>query len=370
MASSGSESSASWNSSAYAEEDFPLYRYIIVGIAYGIIIILTVVGNFMVMVSFYRDRHISSKIANWYILNLSVADFTIGLVSMTLNIIWWMVDDWPFGKITCQIWLFVDYVSVTVPIYTIICISLDRYWLLTKTLEYPKYATKTKAIVFLVLMWAFCISFYGVVTFAWIPITGFAEEIEYDWNCELEATYNFEFQLFTISFFFLLPLFIIIYFNLVVYQNIRKRSKGFVRSKPAATLGATTTITGTVAKRSQPQTSGSKYELKKKLDDLPKTQDTNLVEDKKKADFNRHRKAAITLAVLVGVFVICWLPYYITTLLSIFCEECVHVMVWEVTNNLLWCNSTINPFLYAAMNIHFRENFIKLLGLQSWFKNR
>ena len=131
----------------------------------------------------------------------------------------------------CQLYLLVDYVAVTIPVCSIICISLDRYWLLTKKLNYPKYATKTKAAVFLISMWALSFAFYGIVTYASLPITGFEARVgDYDW--ELEALFSFNFQLFTIAFFFILPLITICCLNLIVYLNIYKRAKGFVKSKP------------------------------------------------------------------------------------------------------------------------------------------
>ena len=381
-----SDYSLAFNSSLEdKEEGYTLVRNILVVIVYVTIILVTVIGNLLVILSFRRDRRIHRKIANWYIVNLSVADFTVGLVSMTVNLIWLLTDDWPFQEIPCKLYLLVDYVVTNVPVCTIIFISLDRYWLLTKKLDYPKYQTKTKATAFITFMWVFCFVFFGILTFAWIPITGFAEEIEYDWNCELEATYNFEFQLFMIALFFIFPLITIACLNVIVYRNIRERSKGFVQSKPAISYDSDKQHQSASSLRphaGHPTANRSNSELGKGPADLSMislsvqtngfaqnaTKPVKPPVDKKQKEFNRHRKAAITLAVLVGVFILCWLPFYITSLLGTLCEECVPELTWEITSNLLWCNSTINPFLYAAMNLHFRQNFIKYLGLERYLK--
>ncbi|XP_072046232.1 5-hydroxytryptamine receptor 1D-like [Amphiura filiformis] len=381
-----SDYSISWNASSVDEEEgHTLTWYIIVGIIYGSIILVTIVGNLLVILAFKRDRRINTKIANWYIVNLSVADLTVGLISLTINLIWLFdPEGWPFGEIPCKIYLFIDYVVTNVPVVTIIFISLDRYWLLTKKLEYPKYATKTKATVFIIFMWTFCITFFGVLTFAWIPITGFQEEIEYDWNCELEATYNFECQLFMIALFFFVPLLTIACFNFVVYRNIRERSKGFVQSKPVALATKKPAASTSNANAKPNDTDGSNTGLGKGTSDISLISlsvQNNIAKgtavktakpaDNKQKEFNRHRKAAITLAVLVGVFVVCLLPFYIASLLGTLCEECVGDLAWEITSNLFWCNSTINPFLYAAMNLYFRQNFVKFLGLDKCiFKKR
>ena len=373
------------DSYSYEWEGYPLPRQISVGVIIGIIILLTIAGNAMVMAAFYRDRRINSKIANWYIVNLSVADFSVGFFSLTLTLAWELKSWWVFGKILCRIYLFVDYVVVTVPVCSIMCISLDRYWLVTKKLNYPKYATKTKAKLLIGTTWVFCIVFYGILTYGWVPISGLAEVIDYSWNCELEATYNVGIQLFMIAFFFILPLIIISGLNLIVYLNIYKRSKGFVQSNPIASQG---NKQATHASDSHHDASRSNLELtdpgtEKGNSDLSMislsvqnqaklkentTKTLKPQQDKKRSEFNRHRKAAITLAVLVGVFIVCWLPFYIASIMSAVCGECFPYLIWTVSNYLLWANSMINPFLYAAMNIHFRENFIKFLGLNRFMK--
>ena len=164
---------SSLNASYSSEWDgFPLSRQITAGSSIGIIIFFTIIGNLMVMAAFYRDQRIKSKIANWYIFNLSVADFFVGSFSLSFDLHYLLKDWWVFGTTFCKIYLLVDYVVVTVPVFTIICISLDRYWLVTKKSNYPKYATKTKAAIFIVSMWTFLITFYGLVNYAWLPVTG------------------------------------------------------------------------------------------------------------------------------------------------------------------------------------------------------
>ena len=139
--------------------------------------LFTIIGNLMVMVAFYHDRHIDSKIANWYILNLSVADFLVCAFSLPITTHWTLKGWWIHCTTFCQLYLLVDYVAVTIPVCSIICISLDRYWLLTKKLNYLKYATKTKAAVFLISMWALSFAFYGIVTYASLPITVFEAHV-------------------------------------------------------------------------------------------------------------------------------------------------------------------------------------------------
>jgi adenosine receptor A2a len=74
----------------------------------------------------------------------------------------------------------------------------------------------------------------------------------------------------------------------------------------------------------------------------------------------REQKAARTIGVVVGVFVVCWLPLLVITLSP---EE---IGVSKVLNyfifSLALCNSAINPYIYCARNSRYREAFAKLLG--------
>ena len=144
----------------------------------------------------------------------------------------------------------------------------------------------------------------GIVTYAWIPITGFEELIDYSYNCELEATYNFPFQLFMIAFFFILPLVIIATLNLIIYLNIYRRSRGFVQTKPvaaqsrreltsASTSQQQSNINETNLGSSNPDTekgvSESTISITVQMKDQEEVKAAKPTVTKKRSEFNRHR---------------------------------------------------------------------------------
>jgi len=75
----------------------------------------------------------------------------------------------------------------------------------------------------------------------------------------------------------------------------------------------------------------------------------------------RENKAAKTLAIVVGGFVVCWLPFFILYVVEPFCTTCV---VSDALRGFLtwlgYANSLINPFIYATYNRHFRYSFWRL----------
>ncbi|KAL8598681.1 hypothetical protein ACOMHN_033246 [Nucella lapillus] len=73
-------------------------------------------------------------------------------------------------------------------------------------------------------------------------------------------------------------------------------------------------------------------------------------------------KAARTLFIFMIAFIVHWAPYSIASVVTAFCESCVNPHAFEVCTWLLWMKSVVNPFLYAAGNARFKNNFMTILG--------
>lgn len=58
-----------------------------------------------------------------------------------------------------------------------------------------------------------------------------------------------------------------------------------------------------------------------------------------------------------GVFIVCWLPFFVVNLLSGFCIQCIEheEIVSAVVTWLGWINSSMNPVIYACWSRDFRR---------------
>lgn len=83
---------------------------------------------------------------------------------------------------------------------------------------------------------------------------------------------------------------------------------------------------------------------------------------KRKIAISQERRAAKTLGIIVGCFVICWLPFFLVALVRPFCPNCVFGA--DILTLVLWLgyiNSALNPIIYTCFNKDFRRSFKRIL---------
>lgn len=103
--------------------------------------------------------------------------------------------------------------------------------------------------------------------------------------------------------------------------------------------------------------SGTKLEH----DETPKAQGTPI--SRRKAMLNREKRFTFVLAVVMGVFVICWFPFFFSYSLTAVCPETCSIPL-PLFKFFFWigyCNSCLNPVIYTIFNNDFRKAFKRIL---------
>ncbi|XP_059395067.1 alpha-2B adrenergic receptor-like [Carassius carassius] len=84
---------------------------------------------------------------------------------------------------------------------------------------------------------------------------------------------------------------------------------------------------------------------------------------KRKAIIIREKRFTFVLAVVIGVFVVCWFPFFFSYSLKAICPEACKLPE-PLFNFFFWigyCNSALNPLIYTIFNRDFRKAFKKIL---------
>lgn len=293
-------------------------------------------------------------------------------------------------------WVSMDVLCCTASILHLVAISIDRYWAVTN-IDYIRNRTAKRILIMIAVVWFVAMSIS-------IPsIFLFKDDNDPTVTGICMISQNRVYTIFSTVGAFYLPtiLMLIIYAKIFVVARQRIRKKRFAQKKQiqqkqkhtesSPTCNNTTEMALlTVPRKDSPVSrsensempvngsSGSgehddnenKYKTNGHLDSaqtamLPKTSHEIMKakKQKEKLEMKRERKAARTLAIITGAFIICWLPFFIHAILAPFIRSEVHIpmLVESITLWLGYCNSLLNPIIYTVFNPEFRVAFQKIL---------
>lgn len=91
---------------------------------------------------------------------------------------------------------------------------------------------------------------------------------------------------------------------------------------------------------------------------------------RKKVSAAREKRFTFVLAVVMGVFVVCWFPFFFSYSLYGICREPCQIpeTLFKFFFWIGYCNSSLNPVIYTIFNQDFRRAFQKIL-CKSWKRN-
>ncbi|TMW46421.1 hypothetical protein DOY81_008499 [Sarcophaga bullata] len=131
---------------------YTLTHIVIASIIVTILMIIIIVGNMLVIIAILTEKSLKN-IQNWFIASLAVADFFLGLIIMPFSLANELMGYWIFGSWWCDIHSAMDVLLCTASIMNLCLISLDRYWSITKAVDYLKSRTPLRAILMIAAVW-------------------------------------------------------------------------------------------------------------------------------------------------------------------------------------------------------------------------
>ncbi|XP_055614930.1 5-hydroxytryptamine receptor 1-like [Toxorhynchites rutilus septentrionalis] len=317
------------------------FQTVAVSIILLAVIIGTIIGNVLVCVAVCLVRKLRRP-CNYLLVSLAISDLCVAVLVMPTALLYEALDEWKFGTAFCDIWVSFDVLSCTASILNLCAISVDRYWAITKPLEYGVKSTPRRMIACIVLVWlaAACISLP--------PLLILGNEHMTNGHPSCSVCQNFFYQIYATLGSFYIPLAVMLFVYNQIFRAARRivmEEKRAQKRLESAINGSVTTTTTTPTKKygpggtvlvSTPQHKRLRFQLAKE------------------------RKASTTLGIIMSAFIICWLPFFILALVRPFLGE-DHPTLSSLFLWLGYANSLLNPIIYATLNRDFRKPFQEIL---------
>ncbi|XP_046898834.1 alpha-1A adrenergic receptor-like [Hypomesus transpacificus] len=329
-----------------------LTRAVPVGMILGAFIVFAIVGNILVILSVVCNRHLRIP-TNYFIINLAIADLLLGTTVLPVSATLEILDYWVFGRIFCDIWAAVDVLCCSASIMSLCVISIDRYIGVRYPLQYPSIVTEKRALLAMLGVWVLA----TVISIG--PLLGWKQPpSEDDTVCPI--TEEPFYALFSSLGSFYIPLAVILAMYCRVYIVAKRTTKNLEAGvmKERTDSNEFTLRIHCKGARLQEYCGTGKGQARSTL-------------TVKFLKFSREKKAAKTLGVVVGMFILCWLPFFLALPIGSFNANLrppktfFKVIFW-----LGYFNSCLNPIIYPCYSREFKLAFIRILRCQCHHKRK
>ncbi|XP_026198449.1 neuropeptide FF receptor 1 like 2 [Anabas testudineus] len=123
-------------------------------LAYFFIFLLCMVGNILVCLIVLENRRMRT-VTNLFILNLAISDLLVGIFCIPTTLVDNLITGWPFSNMVCKMSGFVQGVSVSASVFTLVAIAVERFRCIVYPLQPKPTVLVAKAAI--VLIWVLAV---------------------------------------------------------------------------------------------------------------------------------------------------------------------------------------------------------------------
>ncbi|XP_045415288.1 5-hydroxytryptamine receptor 5B [Lemur catta] len=308
------------------------------------LIAATFLWNLLVLVTILRVRAFH-RVPHNLVASTAVSDVLVAALVMPLSLVSELSAGrrWRLGRSLCHVWVSFDVLCCTASIWNVAAVALDRYWAVTRHLRYPPRTRRRASALLIALTWALsALIALAPLLFGW----GEAYDPRRR-RCRVSQEPSY--AVFSTCGAFYLPLGVVLF----VYWKIYKAAKLRVGRRRRAVLP----LPATMQAKEAPHEAEMVFTARCRTTVAFQGCRDSWREQKEK-------RAAVMVGILIGVFVLCWIPFFLEELISPLCA-CSLPPIWK--SIFLWLgysNSFFNPLIYTAFNKNYSNAFKSLFTKQ------
>ncbi|KAA0722389.1 Neuropeptide Y receptor type 1 [Triplophysa tibetana] len=313
-------SSGQSNCSLPDDECYSYSLFVVMAVAYSAVVLLGVVGNLALILVIAR-QHELHNVTNVLIANLSVSDLLISVVSLPFTFIYTFMDHWVFGAVMCKLNNLVQCCSISVSIFTLVLIAIERHQLILHPRGWRP--SLNHACLGIGLTW-------GLAILTATPFLMFTKATD-DPLKQLPP----------------------------VFQEQYRGKVLCVEEWPSREFQLTYTTAMLVLQYITPLT----FIFICYLKIYSRLQQRNNMMDRMRENKYRsieNKRINIMLFSIVVAFAVCWLPLYVFNAITDWNHEiamnCTHNLMFSLCHLTAMCSVCINPVFYGFLNRNFQRD--------------
>ncbi|XP_038583794.1 LOW QUALITY PROTEIN: trace amine-associated receptor 1-like, partial [Micropterus salmoides] len=274
----------------------------------GSLSVTTTCGNLLVMISiiYFKQLHTPT---NFLILSLAVADLLVGILVFPFSMEVTVSSCCTIKDLFCKVRESFDVTLSTASILNLCCISIDRYYAVCQPLTYTTKINVHVVVIMILVSWSVSV----LVAIGFLSAGLNHENCE---DCYIDVLLA---NILGPVFSFYLPVIIMLCIYLKIFLVAQRQARS---------------IQSTTSQSTKSRATVSKME----------------------------KKATKTLATVMGIFLMCWTPFFLCFTFQLLNNVSVPVAVAETLNWLALSNSMLNPFIYALFYSWFRSAFRMIIS--------
>nr|XP_055042874.1 trace amine-associated receptor 4-like [Misgurnus anguillicaudatus] len=287
---------------------------------FSIMILMTVFGNLLIIISISHFKQLQSP-THLLVQSLAVCDCLMGSLVMPYSMVRSVEGCWFLGDVICKVHSSLDMTFCFSSLIHLSLISIDRYWAICDPLKYKMRITNNTVTVLITLTWIFSFVYNFSIVFSGLNAIGleaYILQVSCFGGCVL--FFNKEWGLICIILVFIIPGTIMSSLYIIIFIVVKKHAKVLSEKVSVTTTGVNS-----------------------------------------QSSAHRERKAAKSLALVMGVFFICWLPLSIAIAVDPFFNFVTPADVFQALVWFAYFNSTCDPIIYGFFYPRFQKAFKTLI---------
>uniref|UniRef100_T1IJT3 Gastrin/cholecystokinin type B receptor n=1 Tax=Strigamia maritima TaxID=126957 RepID=T1IJT3_STRMM len=337
---------------------------------YSIIFVLSVLGNVLVIVTLVQNRRMRT-VTNAFLLNLAVSDLFLAIFCIPVTLVGSLLRQFIFGEVMCKIIPYLQATTVSVSAWTLVAISIERFFAICQPLRSRKWQTLSHAYKMIAVIWVASITSMTPIV-VWSSLIPLLEKGKFKCREAWPSVHSEKiFTIFLDVYLFLIPLVVMTAtYTLVsirlcegIQLELQNQKQGYLSHMStedkillnykynAQQLQSTTTNNCNLhakAHRCIPLT-------KKEFNSIVRVNSSG-------RSLAAKQRVIKMLFVMVLEFFICWTPLHLINTLVQFYPQVIYQAMGNIgipiIQLLAYISACCNPVTYCFMHCMFRNAFI------------